>query len=200
MHLDAKHCLHDGLPGSASRLRRVEAVFRRQPKPRGIYDRSETDAVWALLRKAIAKFDQALQNTQLQTYITSISQHDDREDAHGRLSMWRAFGNATARVAIVIKLDLGFGKNLSLGAELSPVAYFTDQELAHELNTVIANIQDNQEFLRSIDRSWLLATVHTMLASAIVCLKHEGSASSLWLPDDRAERRRGADPPEDHGR
>jgi hypothetical protein len=127
-----------------------------------------------LAEEAIAKFDQALQNTQLQTYITSISQHDDREDAHGRLSMWRAFGNSTARVAIVIKLDLELGKNLSLGAELSPVAYFTDQELAHELSTVIANIQNNQEFLRSIDRSWLLATVHTMLASAIVCLKHEG--------------------------
>jgi hypothetical protein len=88
--------------------------------------------------------------------------------------MWRAFGNSTARVAIVIKLDLELGKNLSLGAEPSPVAYFTDQELAYELNTVIANIRNNQEFLRSIDRSWLLATVHTMLTSAMVCLKHEG--------------------------
>jgi hypothetical protein len=123
--------------------------------------------------QAVAQFDQSLQANQLQTYITS-SEHDDREDAHGRLSMWRAFGNSTARVAIVIKLDLEIGINLSLGAELSPVAYFTDREFADELNAVVANISANKDFLRSIDRSWLLASVHTMLTSAMVCLKHEG--------------------------
>jgi hypothetical protein len=94
--------------------------------------------------------------------------------AVGRLSMWRAFGNSTARVAIVVKLDLEIGKNLSLGAELSPVAYFNDQEVADELNAVVARIRDNQEFLRSVDRPSLLATVHAMLTSAMVCLKHEG--------------------------
>jgi hypothetical protein len=124
--------------------------------------------------QTVAQFDQSLQSTQLQTYISSISEHDDREDAHGRLSMWRAFGNSTARVAIVIKLDLDIGKNVSLGAELSPVAYFTDQEFAHELNAVVANISTNQEFLRTIDRAWLQASLHAMLTSAMVCLKHEG--------------------------
>ena len=46
-----------------------------------------------IAEEAIAQFDQALQSTQLQTYITSISEHDAREDAHVRLSMWRAFGS-----------------------------------------------------------------------------------------------------------
>jgi len=44
-------------------------------------------------------FNRWWQNTQLQTYVTSISEHDDREDFHGRLSMWRAFGGTAARVA-----------------------------------------------------------------------------------------------------
>jgi hypothetical protein len=124
--------------------------------------------------ETIASFDQAWQSTQLQTYITSISEHDDREDVHGRLSMWRAFGNSTARVAIVLRLDLGLGKNVSLGAELSPVGYFTDEELAHEFNTVITNIHENKEFLRGVDRAWLLTSVLATLPSGVVCLKHEG--------------------------
>jgi hypothetical protein len=127
-----------------------------------------------IAEEAIAQFDQAVTANQLLTYIASISEHDDREDTHGRLSMWRAFGNSTARVAMVIKLDLALGKNTTLGAELSPVAYFTDQEFAHHLNGVIANIRDNQQFLQSIGRPWLLATVQIMLTSAMVCLKHEG--------------------------
>ncbi len=61
-------------------------------------------------------FNHWWQNTQLQTYITSIAEHDDREDLHGRLSMWRAFGGAAAaRVAFVIKLQLGGGSRLGRG-------------------------------------------------------------------------------------
>jgi hypothetical protein len=122
----------------------------------------------------IAQFDQSLQSNQLQTYISSISEHDDDEDIHGRLSMWRAFGNSTARVALVIKVNLELGLYLNLGAELSPVAYFTDREFADELQTVIARIRQNQQFLTSIGRQGLLNSVLTMLTSAMVCLKHEG--------------------------
>jgi hypothetical protein len=117
---------------------------------------------------------QSRQTAQLQTYTTSISEHDNREDAHGRLSMWRAFGSSSARVAMVIRVDLDIGKNISLGAELSPVAYFTDQEFAIQLNKVIANIRENQEYLRGIERQVLQAQLSAMLASAAICLKHEG--------------------------
>jgi hypothetical protein len=42
-------------------------------------------------------FDQWWNDIRFSTYITSISEHDDSEDAHGRLSMWRGFGgNNTA--------------------------------------------------------------------------------------------------------
>ena len=67
-----------------------------------------------------------------------------------------------------------FGKNMTLGAELSPVTYFTEGEFASELNAVVANIAANQEFLQSIDPAMLQAQLHAMLVSAMVCLKHEG--------------------------
>jgi Protein of unknown function (DUF2971) len=117
---------------------------------------------------------QSRQATQLQTYTTSISEHDTREDTHGRLSMWRAFGNPSARVAIVIRLDLSIGKNISLGAELSPVAYFTDFEFAMQLNNVVTNIGENQAYLKGLERHAFGFHLRAMLESAAVCLKHEG--------------------------
>jgi hypothetical protein len=48
-------------------------------------------------------FEQWWDDTRFQTYIASISEHDDSEDQHGRLSMWRAFARSSARVALVFK-------------------------------------------------------------------------------------------------
>jgi hypothetical protein len=153
----------------------LRRYFADEPK-RQAFISALNESHAGIAEEAIASFDQAWQNTHLQTYITSISEHDDREDVHGRLSMWRAFGNSMARVAIVLKLDLGVGKNASLGAELSPVGYFTDEELVQEFNSLIANVRANKQFLGGVDRDWLLRSVLAMLTSVVVCLKHEGFA------------------------
>jgi hypothetical protein len=115
-------------------------------------------------------------NTHLQTYVTSLSEHDDQEDLHGRLSMWRAFGGeATARVALVIKLDPDPIKNSLLHIMLSPVAYFTDQELEKELDALVRNVRAATSFLRrEIEPGVFALIVWGMLTSLIVCLKHEG--------------------------
>jgi hypothetical protein len=120
-------------------------------------------------------FNHWWQNTQLQTYITAISEHDDREDLHGRLSMWRAFGGAAAaRVAFVIKLQLRWNENIALQLILHPVSYFTGQELKNELDAVVSNIQAERDFLRSLDRGVFITNVFHMLVVNVVCLKHEG--------------------------
>jgi hypothetical protein len=127
-----------------------------------------------LAEEAVAIFDRLWQGTQSYTYITSISEHEDEEDLHGRLSMWRAFGNTSARVAIVLNLSLEIGKNAALACELSPVGYFTDKDVAQEFSVVVKNVSDNQDFLRGVDRKMLLGSIVAMLTSAVVCLKHEG--------------------------
>ena len=127
-----------------------------------------------LAAEAISLFDKWWQTTQLETYITSISEHDDREDIHGRLSMWRAFGNATARVAIVVKINMAIGGGATPGVELSPVGYFTDADLGREMDLVVSNVQQHQAFLAGLDRAVLLNCLFMMLTSTVVCLKHEG--------------------------
>jgi len=155
-------------------------------------DKSKTGAFVAALdvcvpgaaMEAINLFNQWWQtipshNIQLNTYITSISEHDPKEDLHGRLSMWRAFGGSTARVALVIKLPWFSGGAEALNVIFSPVAYLTEGEAHEVIQTVIKNIGMNCDFLRSIDRQTIVGTVFTMLRAGVVCLKHEGFREEL---------------------
>jgi hypothetical protein len=125
-------------------------------------------------KEAATLFDQWWNDTQYGTFISSISEHDPSEDAHGRLSMWRAFGGQSARVAFVVKIPLTDVVAPTLNIFLSPVAYFKNDELAQEITSVTANVRDNTDFLVSVPRPNLINAIFSMLISAVVCLKHEG--------------------------
>ncbi len=124
--------------------------------------------------EAINLFDQYWNDTRSNTYIASISEHNDAEDFHGRLSMWRAFGGNTAKVAIVFRVPF-----LSPGADdlhiiFSPVAYLDEPAVQETIENVIKNIIDKREFICSFDRNQIVANIFTMLYAAVVCLKHPG--------------------------
>lgn len=125
-------------------------------------------------KEALDLFNQWWSDTQFNTYITSISEHDDKEDLHGRLSMWRAFGGNTARVAIVFSVPWFSAGALALNVSLNPVAYLNEEEVHAEINTVIKNIRENCDFLRSIERSRIVGSIFNMLLAGVTCLKHEG--------------------------
>src|ERR1700687_1710365 len=61
------------------------------------------ECVKGAAQEAFALFDGWWNQSKFDIYVTSISEHDKKEDRHGRLSMWRAFGSGV-RVAIVIKV------------------------------------------------------------------------------------------------
>jgi hypothetical protein len=124
--------------------------------------------------EAINLFDQWWNDTQSNTYITSISEHDDKENYHGRLSMWRAFGSNTARVAMIFNVPWYSDGAQALNITLNPVAYLNTEEAHAEINAAIKNIRENCDFLRSIDRSVLIGSIFNMLVAGVTCLKHEG--------------------------
>ena len=92
-------------------------------------------------------FDQWWTNISLGTYITSISEHDDKEDLHGRLSMWRAFGGNTARVAIVLRIPWFSPGSEALNLMVSPVAYLREEEAHAVIEKVVENIRSDHDFL-----------------------------------------------------
>jgi hypothetical protein len=109
------------------------------------------------------------------SYIVSVSEHDIKEDKHGRLSMWRAFGgHAAARVAVVFSIPWLSVGGLALNLLFSPVAYLDKKEAHAEFLGVISNIRANAEFLRSVDRAMVATWVANMLLAGVTCLKHEG--------------------------
>jgi hypothetical protein len=124
--------------------------------------------------EAINLFDQWWDTTRFDTYITSIAEHDAKEDLNGRLSMWRAFGGQTARVAIVLKVPWHTGGAAALQLLFSPVAYMMEEEAHAVIRDVIHNIDTNRDFLRGVDRQVIVNFVFNTLLAGVTCLKHDG--------------------------
>lgn len=125
-------------------------------------------------QEAINLFNGWLPDIRLNTYIASLSEHDDSEDLHGRLSMWRAFGGNIARVAVVLKIPPFSDGATALNVIFSPVAYLNQPEVHTVLDTVTKNIIENRNFLQSINRPELIGYIFLMLVAGVACLKHEG--------------------------
>ena len=124
--------------------------------------------------EAITLFDQWWNNIQFSTYISSVSEHDDTEDTHGRLSMWRAFGSGTARVAMVVNVPWFTGAAEALNISLSPVAYLKEAEFHQVLSSIPKSAVENIDFMRSVDRHMLLNSIFNTFVASVTCLKHEG--------------------------
>jgi hypothetical protein len=125
-------------------------------------------------QEAIGVFNKWWRDIRLSTYITSISKHDRKEDSHGRLSMWRAFGGNSPRVAIVLNVPRFSGGSLALKLLFSPVAYLTEDKVQDVIREVTENVCCNRDFLRSVGREQIVNYVFLMLLAAVTCLKHEG--------------------------
>jgi hypothetical protein len=124
--------------------------------------------------EAINLFNSWWRNIREETYISSISEHRAAEDFHGRLSMWRAFGNTSARVALVFRIPHASGGAAVLNLIFSPVAYLTETEVHNVITEVIKNVDAETIFLRGIDRQVIVNWTFQMLLAGVTCLKHEG--------------------------
>jgi hypothetical protein len=155
----------------------VQHGFRRldpQPGLKSLIDLLDRDFANAGA-EALDLFGKWRQDTQLETYITSISEHDASEDMHGRLSMWRAFGGSqSGRVAFVMKVPDSEELGALLNIWLSPVGYFSDAELAIQLQALVGSVQANIGLLKNAPRPMLINAIFAMLVAGVVCMKHEG--------------------------
>jgi hypothetical protein len=125
-------------------------------------------------RNAIDTFFQRQVSVLLDTYIGSVSEHDDAEDQHGRLSMWRAFGGNSARVAMVLRVPFTVEGAERLSCVFAPVSYVPQHEVEKEFDQIIENISQHREFLRSVDPTLVGWAVHGMLVGISTCQKHAG--------------------------
>ena len=140
-------------------------------------------------QEAIKLFDDHWNSISTNTFITCVSEHDPiSEDAHGRLSMWRAFGKGEVGVAFVLNTEAFLSESDVLKAYSSPVSYLTRGEFGDAMQSVIAGIERGQEFLKCTPRDQILSFTFNMLLFATTCSKHPGFLEEqewriIHLPD-----------------
>jgi hypothetical protein len=125
-------------------------------------------------QEALDQFEKWRKDLRLNTYITSISEHDDHEDRHGRLSMWRAFSGDAPGVAIVFKFNVPILSANELNLIFSPVAYLADARAYAVLDEVAQNVRAEAKFLSSVGRDTVIKLIFHTFVAGVTCLKHEG--------------------------
>jgi hypothetical protein len=124
-------------------------------------------------QEALTRFGEWQRDIRFDTYVSCISEHDSDEDAHGRLSMWRAFGSGT-RVAFVLRIPLLSMAAIGLRVMFSPVAYLNRDQAHGVIREVLKNVKEKRDYLKSFDRKIIVAYILGMLLAGVTCLKHEG--------------------------
>ena len=107
------------------------------------------------------------------TYIACLSEHTDDGDTHGRLSMWRAYGETTG-VALVLSNSPFLAYTGPPGIYSSPVLYLDDASFEDELQKVIGAIRSNYDFLRDQGRDTVRGAIFNAFKFAVLCTKHPG--------------------------
>lgn len=136
--------------------------------------RSAIDAIFPnLTEEVLTHFNGWLPHIRNDTYIACFSEHLDTEDSNGRLSMWRAYGGNSG-IAIVIKGDVFFLDNDSIGVYASPVAYWDTPQIEEEFSRIANLIHENRAFVSTIQRDHAKSIIFNMLRFAMLCTKHPG--------------------------
>lgn len=107
------------------------------------------------------------------TYILSLSEHDDSEDEHGRLSMWRAYGRPSG-VALVFNPKLFHTRTDALNAYSAPVSYFDEASFVSSFENIVRNIEDNATFIGKFGSDSLFKWLYTTLEGMVLTTKHPG--------------------------
>lgn len=128
------------------------------------------------LRNELAElFDGHTESFRLQTFITSLSEHDDTEDKLGRLSMWRAYGGVTG-VALVLNNTAFAAETDEMSVYSSPVFYQNPEEFVGWFQGWANSIVAAEARLTQLDaetvRNWLFMAFR----SFALCTKHPAFA------------------------
>lgn len=132
------------------------------------------DCAEGLADEILQRFDSWSPHLKTHTFIACVSKHRSRENHHGRLSMWRAYGGRSG-VALILNAEAMLKiSSRALGAYSSPVGYMTAAQVRKELRAVVRNMEDARELLCSLGRERVRDNVLSMLHYAVLCIKHPG--------------------------
>jgi hypothetical protein len=168
-------CMNDYLEFEHG-LQQLVNFFRPEASTRAAFFNAVNECGANLAEDAIKVFDQWLPHNRSNLYVTCLSEHENDEDTHGRLSMWRAYSRGSVGVAIVLKNDPFWLESDSLNIFASPVAYLRKDSFDKELLRVVENIKTECSYLKAIERERVTTFLFWTLIYAAACTKHPGFA------------------------
>jgi len=126
-----------------------------------------------ITNELIKLFDGWLPYLRSNTYITSVSEHLDAEDYHGRLSMWRAYGNRNS-VALVLNNNPFLADTNVFEAYTVPVEYHDGNSFPDYLDNVRSQIEKNKEFVLKLGKDGVLGWLFLLFKNIVQGVKHPG--------------------------
>ena len=118
-------------------------------------------------------FDEDTAGLRVATFMMSLSEHDDKEDELGRLSMWRAYGGKCG-VALVLNPSIFTTETDELKVYSAPVRYLGVPEFASWFETWTARLIATEGRLCGAPRPTLLFFFKYAFRVFALCTKHPG--------------------------
>jgi hypothetical protein len=144
-----------------------------QKKPGKALDAALNKCFAGLADEARGHFDEWLPTIEHDTYMMCLSEHLASEDAHGRLSMWRAYGGPSG-IALVLNSAALSIESDALGMFASPVAYLDADGFAAQVMTVARNVEREIDFVRTLQRDMIRQVLFNAFRFSVLCTKHPG--------------------------
>jgi len=151
-----QHCLNDALQGETG-TQLVDSFGSKS----GLFEESLS---------LISSWIPQLTNN---TYITCVSEHDEKEDAHGRLSMWRAYGKPQG-VALILKGNAFTLEGSSVGIYASPIKYHNSTDITQTLREIIQSVTNNKATIELAKNDQLSKWIYTAFTHLLLFTKHPG--------------------------
>jgi hypothetical protein len=127
-----------------------------------------------LSQETLDLFNAWLPGIRQDTFITCFSEHDPKEDAHGRLSMWRAYGGQVGVAVVMNSAAMFTVPTEPIGIYSSPVAYENQSDFGLQLVRVAEGMRSDMEYVKSLGREQVKQLIFQMFRYATVSTKHPG--------------------------
>jgi hypothetical protein len=152
----------------------LNCLYKAWQSPQGIALQELLERVRPGLRTELATlFDNHAENLARQTYIMSLSDHDDCEDQLGRLSMWRAYGGRSG-VALVLNPRAFTGSSEAMSVYSSPVLYEDESSFLDAFRDWTQPILDSEMALCMANPDTVKNVLFMMFRIFVMCTKHPG--------------------------
>jgi hypothetical protein len=136
---------------------------------------AETTAIFpGIAKETIDWFNASVGNIELNTYALCLSEHDETENEHGRLSMWRAYTSGQVGVGLVLDTSPFYREAPDFGAYSSPVHYLNKGEINEIFSEISEKIRNNKHLLAQIGKEKTFEYMRNLLRHIAICTKHPG--------------------------